>query len=126
MVPSFTDVYTLSLHDALPISPTGSVEGLSATEDVQIVPIDQSKVDELIDNYPYYAADTIEAGEYGMDDEVHRAAVLAMFVVTDDLSEDVVYDITKAIYENTDKISHSKGELVNLETAMDDIGIDLH
>src|SRR5690625_6925081 len=76
MVPSFTDVYTLSLHDALPISPTGSVEGLSATEDVQIVPIDQSKVDELIDNYPYYAADTIEAGEYGMDDEVHTAAVL--------------------------------------------------
>lgn len=107
-------------------TPTGAVEGLSATENVQIVPIEQDKVDELIDKYPYYAEDTIPAGEYGMPEEVNTVAVLAMFVVTDSLSEDAVYEITKAIYENTDKISHAKGEFITLESALDGIGVDLH
>src|SRR5690625_5665878 len=39
-------------------TPTGAVEGLSATEDVSIVPVAQDKADELVEQYPYYAADT--------------------------------------------------------------------
>ncbi|WP_078378493.1 TAXI family TRAP transporter solute-binding subunit [Sutcliffiella halmapala] len=107
-------------------TPTGAVEGLSATTDVSIVPISQDKVDALIAKYPYYASDIIAAGTYGMDNEVHTVAVLAMLAVTDSLSEDLVYNITKAIYENTDKIAHAKGEYITLESALDGIGIDLH
>jgi len=107
-------------------TPTGSVEGLAATDNVQIVPIEESKVDELIDKYPYYAHDTIEAEEYNMTEDVHTAAVLAMFAVVDHLPEEVVYDITKAIYENTDKLSHDKGKLVDINTALDGMTVDLH
>lgn len=107
-------------------TPTGAVEGLSATTDVFIVPIDQDKVDELITKYPYYAADVVPAGTYGLEEEIQTVAVLAMIAVTDSLSEDVVYNITKAIYENTDQIAHAKGELITLESALDGIGIDLH
>lgn len=107
-------------------TPTGAVEGLSATEEVRIVPVEQDKVDELVEKYPYYAPDTIAEGVYGLEEEVNTVAVLAMFVITDSLSEDVVYDITAAIYENTDKISHAKGEFVTLENALDGIGVDLH
>ncbi|MCM3618167.1 TAXI family TRAP transporter solute-binding subunit [Sutcliffiella horikoshii] len=107
-------------------TPTGAVDGLSATNPVSIVPIAQDKVDELVEAYPYYAADTIPAGTYGMDNEVNTVAVLAMLAVSKDLSEDLVYNITKAIYENTDAISHAKGEFITLETAVDGIGIDFH
>ncbi len=107
-------------------TPTGAVDGLSATNPVSIVPISQDKVDELVEAYPYYAADTIPAGTYGMDNEVNTVAVLAMLAVSKDLSEDLVYNITKAIYENTDAISHAKGEFITLETAVDGIGIDFH
>lgn len=107
-------------------TPTGAVDGLSATNPVSIVPISQEKVDELVEKYPYYAADTIPSGTYGMESEVNTVAVLAMLAVSKDLSEDLVYDITKAIYENTDAISHAKGEFITLETATDGIGIDFH
>jgi TRAP-type uncharacterized transport system substrate-binding protein len=37
-----------------------------------------------------------------------------------------MYDITKAIYENTDKITHPKGAYIKAETALDGIDIDVH
>lgn len=107
-------------------TPTGAVEGLSATTEVNILPIEQDKVDALIEKYPYYAADVIPSGTYKLEEDVSTVAVLAMLAVTDSLSEDVVYDITKAIFENTDQIAHAKAEYITLDSALDGIGIDVH
>lgn len=107
-------------------TPTGSVEGLGATEDISIVPIEQDKVEELVDTYPYYAEDTVEEGMYDLDEDVETVAVLAMLTVAEDVDEDTVYEMTKAIYENTDSIGHDKAGEISLDTALDGIGIDLH
>jgi TRAP transporter TAXI family solute receptor len=107
-------------------TPTGAVEGLSATNPVKIIPIEQDKIDALIEKYPYYAPDTIATGTYGLEDDVNTVAVMAMLAVSKDLSDDVVYEITKAIYDNVDKITHAKGKFISLESALDGIGIDLH
>lgn len=110
-------------------TPTGAVSGLGATVDIDIVPIEQDKAEALIEEYPYYAVDTIEgddAQEYGLDGDVDTVAVLAMLAVTDELDEDTVYDITKAIYENADDMSHDKAKFITKDSALDGIGIDLH
>ena len=107
-------------------TPTGAVESLSATSDVVIVPVAEDKSAELIEKYPYYATDTVPSGTYGLTEDVPTVSVLAMLVVQNDLSEDLVYDITKAIYENTDQIQHAKAEFIKSETALDGIGIDIH
>ncbi|RNF38494.1 TAXI family TRAP transporter solute-binding subunit [Planococcus salinus] len=107
-------------------TPTGAVESLGATSDVVIVPVEQDKADQLIEQYPYYAHDTVPSGIYGLTEEVPTVSVLAMLVAQNDLSEDLVYDITKAIYENTDQIQHAKAEFIKAETALDGIGIDVH
>lgn len=107
-------------------TPTGAVESLGATADVVIVPVDKAKADELIEKYPYYAHDTVPSGIYGLTEEVPTVSVLAMLVVQNELSEDLVYNITKSIYENTDQIQHAKAELIKTETALDGIGIDIH
>ena len=107
-------------------TPTGAVESLSATADVNIVPVAAEKAAELIEKYPYYAEDTVPSGTYGLTEEVPTVSVLAMLVVQNDISEDTVYDITKAIYENTDQIQHAKAEFIKAETALDGIGIDIH
>jgi uncharacterized protein len=108
-------------------TPTGAVEGLAATEDIAIVPIEQAKIDELIEKYPYYAKDEVPAGTYSkVDEAVTTVAVLAMLVTSEDISEDVIYDVTKAIFENTDKITHAKGELIKAESALEGMGIELH
>src|SRR5699024_8939288 len=99
-------------------TPTGAVEGLQATADVRIVPIAEDKIEEIIENYPYYAEDTNPEGTYGLDEDIQTVAVMAMLAVTDELSEEVVYEVTKAIYENADTISHARGESISTDMAL--------
>ncbi|MFZ7944560.1 MULTISPECIES: TAXI family TRAP transporter solute-binding subunit [Bacillaceae] len=106
--------------------PTGAVESLSATEDVVIIPIAQDKIEALIKKYPYYIKDEIPAGTYGLEGAVSTVAVQAMLVARSDLSEQVVYDITKAIFENLDKVTHAKGKLIKVENALNGVGIEVH
>ncbi|SDK87682.1 TAXI family TRAP transporter solute-binding subunit [Lacicoccus qingdaonensis] len=107
-------------------TPTGAVEELTATVDVKILPIEQDKIDELVEQYPFYAEDTVESGTYGIEEDVTTVAVLAMIAVSDSLSEDAVYDITAAIYENTDSMAHARAEDITIDSALDGIGIDMH
>lgn len=107
-------------------TPTGAVEGLSATEDIVIVPIEQDKIDALIEEYPFYIQDEVPSGTYKLAEAVPTVAVQAMLVVSNDLSEDVVYDVTKAIFENLDKVAHDKGKLISAENAVKGVGIDIH
>jgi uncharacterized protein len=107
-------------------APTGAVDGLAALKDVNIVPIEQDKIDALISKYPYYAEDTVPAGTYKLEGDVPTVAVQAMLVVSDELEEDLVYEMTKSIFENSDQISHAKGELVTAESAVKGVGIDYH
>lgn len=108
-------------------TPTGAVEELQASADVSIVPVEKDKADELIEEYPYYAEDTVEEGTYDIEEDVDTVAVLAMIVVTDDIPEDTVYDITKAIYENTDDIAHDKADAISKDAALDGLGdLELH
>ncbi|TQR20999.1 TAXI family TRAP transporter solute-binding subunit [Psychrobacillus vulpis] len=106
--------------------PTSAVEALNATNKVSIIPVSNDKAEALIEKYPYYAKDAIPKGTYGLDSEVPAVSVLAMLAVKKDLPEDLVYEITKAIYDNTDKISHAKGEFIKAETGLDGIGIEVH
>ncbi|KSU62263.1 C4-dicarboxylate ABC transporter substrate-binding protein [[Bacillus] enclensis] len=108
-------------------TPTGAVEGLAATEDISIVPVDSAKIAELIEKYPYYAEDEIPAGTYSkVDEAITTVAVRAMLVTNADISEDVIYDVTKAIFENTDQITHAKGKLIKAENGLKGMGIELH
>ncbi|KMN39312.1 TAXI family TRAP transporter solute-binding subunit [Lysinibacillus capsici] len=107
-------------------TPTGAVEALNATTKVNIIGLDAGKADEIIAKYPYYAKDTVKAGTYGIANDVETVSVLAMLAVKKDLPEDVVYSMTKAIYDNTGKISHAKGEFIKAETGLDGISIDIH
>ncbi|MGA9226989.1 MAG: TAXI family TRAP transporter solute-binding subunit [Mesobacillus sp.] len=107
-------------------TPTGAVEQLSATEKVVIVPVDADKAEELIKKYPYYTKDEVPSGVYKLGSAVPTVAVQAMLVVNDSLSNEVVYDITKAIFENLDKVTHAKGKLIKPEKALNGVGIDVH
>ncbi|MFC7320125.1 TAXI family TRAP transporter solute-binding subunit [Halobacillus campisalis] len=107
-------------------TPTGAVESLAATVDVNILAISEDKAQELMDEYSYYSVDEVPEGTYGLEEAVPTVAVQAMLVAHSDLSEDQVYEMTKAIFENTDQISHAKGEDINAESALDGVGVDLH
>lgn len=107
-------------------APTGAVEGLSATEELVILAIAQDKIDAILEKYPYYIQDEVPAGTYKLKEAVPTVAVQAMLVVREDLSEELVYDITKAIFENIDQVTHAKAKIIKAENALNGTGIDIH
>lgn len=109
-------------------APTAAVTELSATRGVKLLPIAQDKIDALIAKYPYYAQETIPAGTYKDQEEIKTVSVKAMLVVRKELPEDLVYNITKSIYENTDKLVaiNAKAKSITLETALDGLSLEIH
>ena len=109
--------------------PTAAIQDLSAQHDVILIPVADATADKLIAEYPFYTKIVIPAGTYqNQAEDVNTLAVKAMLVVTDDMDEQLAYDITKAIYTNLDKLraAHAVGELIVPETAKDGITIHMH
>jgi len=83
----------------------------------------------LIKKYPFFSKAKVPKGSYkGVDQDIPTIAVLAMIVAKAELEDDVVYKITKAMFENLKDIerAHAKGKEVKLETAIVGIPIPLH
>lgn len=97
--------------------------------DTVIVPIDDAHAGMLIKKYPFFSKAKVPKGSYkGVDQDIPTIAVLAMIVAKAELEDDVVYKITKAMFENLKDIerAHAKGKEVKLETAIVGIPIPLH
>lgn len=89
---------------------------------------ERKQINEII---PYYVASSIPAGTYEtIDYEVSTVAVNGQFITSVDQSEELVYNITKALWnENTRKLldkGHSKGAAIRQETALNGVLIPLH
>jgi len=92
---------------------------------------DLKKINEII---PAYIPSKIPGGIYeGVDSDILTPAVSALLVVSSDLSEELVYGITKALWnDNTRKLldnGHAKGKQITSETALDGVaalGVPLH
>lgn len=108
--------------------PNGNVQELSLTGKIEVLTIDQEHLDVLLQEYPFYAAFTTETDEYNLGHEVTSVAVKSMLVCLDTFSEDEIYALTKAIYENLGDIQeiNSKANYMSLEGALSGIPSDLH
>lgn len=109
--------------------PTAAIRDVAAQRDVVIVPVPDDIADLLIERYPFYTIFSIPAGTYpGQDDAVQTLAVKAMLVVDESLDGEIVYNITKAIFENVDRIglAHAQGKAISIATAEEGMPIPLH
>lgn len=112
-------------------APTSAIQELGANKKVHVLSIDQEVIDKLTEKYSYYTEREIKAdtyGDYGQTDDINTVAVMAMLVVDGDLSEDVVYNMTKELFEQQKKLesAHARGADLKLETATDGMSVDLH
>ena len=80
---------------------------------------------------PYYVESLIPAGTYeSITYDVKTVAVNGQFVTSADQPADLIYDITKALWnKNTRKLldkGHSKGKAIRVESALKGVLIPLH
>jgi uncharacterized protein len=81
--------------------PSGSIQEATTTCETKLIPVTGAEVDQLVEDNPYYAKAVIPGGMYaGTDDDVETFGVKATFVSSAEVPDDVVYAVTKAVFEN--------------------------
>lgn len=110
-------------------APTTAIMDLVTNREIKILSIDEAKSTELMKSFPFYTVFDIPMETYkGMTEDVRTLAVKATFIVSNDLSEDVVYKMTKALFEEKEAISaaHAKGKEIDPKYAVEGISVPFH
>ncbi len=82
-------------------SPAANIQDPTTTCGAKLVPITGPAVDKLVKTYPYFATATIPGGTYPANpDPVKTFGVMASFVTSAKVSDDVVYAMVKAVFDN--------------------------
>ena len=85
--------------------PNASIEEAFASCASHLVPVTGPIIDQLIADNPYYAPAVIPAGMYAASpDATNTFGVKATLVTDAAMDEEVVYQLTKAVFENLDKL----------------------
>lgn len=108
--------------------PAGDIIEASTTIDMKLVPIGQQAIDHLVEKYgmtPF----TIEANSYDFQTEDYPTINTPTILITsEEVSEELVYNVTKAIYEQLDYLYdvHNGFKEVNDETIVEIGNIPMH
>lgn len=86
------------------LSPDSTLTNLMASVDIEILSFTDEQIAQIQEQYPYYGFDTVSCSDYGLDYDVNTYCSSLGFCVSEDLPEDVVYRIVKAIDEHLDDI----------------------
>ncbi|MBR3606712.1 MAG: TAXI family TRAP transporter solute-binding subunit [Lachnospiraceae bacterium] len=109
--------------------PTPAITELTTTNSAYLVPIDGEVADNLLASCPFYTIHTIPAGTYGgQTEDVQTVTVKATLIVSADASEEAVYALTAAIFDNAEAIAaeNAKGAELSLENATSGMTVPFH
>jgi len=112
--------------------PNGSIkEATSGKRKVSFVPIVGSCIDQLIAKWPYYAKAYIPINFYPMaknKEDVTTFAVKATFCTRANIADDIVYAITKELFENLEEFKqlHPAYGVLTRENMLEALSAPIH
>jgi len=101
-------------------APTTAITEYATTNELNLISLDDELLAKIKADYPFLVQDNLPAGTYtGQDSEVVCVAIQATLVADETVSEDVVYELTKAMYENQADLTngHAKWGLLEAKAA---------
>ncbi len=105
--------------------PTASVQDIASQNKIRLLPVGDEQIKKLAEKYPFYTKTTVPAGTYqGFDQEIQTVSVMAILVANEKIDAALGEKLTKAIFDNLDKIAaaHSAGKNISKATALE--GLD--
>ncbi|WP_342642791.1 TAXI family TRAP transporter solute-binding subunit [Rhodoligotrophos ferricapiens] len=110
--------------------PTGAISELATSSGISLVPIDGEGAKKLLEQYSFFSEDTVPANTYTGVGETKTLAVAAQWVTSAKQPEELVYNITKALWSDATRkeldAGHAKGKMITLQNATTSLGIPLH
>ncbi|NLT39086.1 MAG: TAXI family TRAP transporter solute-binding subunit [Clostridiales bacterium] len=110
-------------------APTTAVVELATSNSINLLEVDDEHAAMLMEKYPFYTQYSVPANSYkGVTGDVKTVAVVATYIVSDKLDEDLVYEMTKALFENAAEIAaaHPKGGELDPAYSLSSISVKLH
>lgn len=96
--------------------PSAGVSEATSTCDAKLVNLDAPEIQQVIEEQPYYSQTTIPGGMYeGNPDDTTTFGMRAVVVTSADVSDEVVYQFTKGVFENLDEFREMHPALANLD-----------
>jgi TRAP transporter TAXI family solute receptor len=110
--------------------PANAVVELAETAGAELVPIEGPEVDLLAEKYAFFTRVTIPAGNYKGVSTVRTLSVGAQWIVGAAVDEELVYQITKALWHHSTRpllqTGHPQAGAITREGALDGVAIPLH
>jgi len=109
--------------------PTASVMDLTMSRDVGLLSFSDDFLAQLSKAHPYFVPSVIPAGTYrGIDQDTKTPAVMAMLVTHDKVSEKLIYEFLKNLFENLDAVhaAHATAKQITLQTALNGVPLPVH
>ncbi|MEA5031254.1 MAG: TAXI family TRAP transporter solute-binding subunit [Sphaerochaeta sp.] len=110
--------------------PNAAVTEMLSTAGGKLLNIDEKLIAKLQEKYPWYGAYTIPAGTYpGQNSDVLTSAIKLTVCTDARVDADVIYDMTKAFWENFEELKATQSPLkqVNPKEAVKDLaGLPIH
>lgn len=111
-------------------TPTTAITELATSTEVIAVDLGEDVIAKLMSDYSFYAKYEMTEKDYDFITEpVNTVAIMATFVVTNDMSEEQAYQITKDLWDKQAEIAaaHAKGNEMDTAIAASAIGkVPLH
>ncbi len=110
-------------------TPTTAITELATATNVVAVDLGDDVIAKLMNDFPFYTKYEMTANDYAfIEGTVNTVAIMATYVVTNEMSEDQAYEITKNLWENADvKTCHAKAAQMDINTTVNGIGdVPLH
>jgi len=110
-------------------APTPAIVDLAMSREILLLEVDDARAAQLIRQYPFYTQFLLPSGSYrGQSGAVKMVAVNATLIVSPKISENTVYQLTKALFENKAQIAtaHAKGAELSTANAVQGISVPFH
>ncbi len=96
--------------------PNGAVQEVSKLCGVRLINVEGAAVDKMIKDSPFYAMTTIPGGMYaGTPNDVKTFGIKATIISSSKVSDDVVYNVVKAVFDNFDDFKKLHPVFANLD-----------
>ena len=110
-------------------APASAISNLTAArKEIRVLSIEDRILDKLLANAPYFSKQTLPRSMYGTDSDIVTVYTPLVVVVRKDLSEDLVYRLTKSFFENINVIrkSHPAAKAFSLDSATEAVPTTIH
>ena len=112
-------------------SPLAAISQLAATKGMELYEMTDAERAAFLKVVPYYYDDVIKAKTYeGQSKDVKTVAVGAQWVVSADVPADLVYDVTKALWNKNSRelfdSGHAKARDIQMASALKAVNTPLH